>query len=80
VRQQPEPLSRPVNPVPPQAPPGTEAETVPRYALTAARVATGSNVASGMVLDAEDCETANGTIVRQWAQLDNTCQQWNITP
>ena len=33
-----------------------------------------------MVLDAEDCETANGTVVRQWAQLDNVCQQWNITP
>jgi hypothetical protein len=36
-------------------------------------------VANGMVLDAEDCETANGTVVRQWAQLDNTCQQWNIS-
>jgi Ricin-type beta-trefoil lectin domain-like len=34
-----------------------------------------SNVANGVVLDAEDCETANGTTVRQWAQLDNTCQQ-----
>ena len=39
-----------------------------------------SNVANGMVLDAEDCETADGTIVRQWAQLDNTCQQWDIGP
>lgn len=39
-----------------------------------------SNVANGMVLDAEDCETANGTTVRQWAQLDNTCQQWDIKP
>jgi len=26
-----------------------------------------------MVLDAENCETANGTVVRQWAQLDNLC-------
>ena len=39
-----------------------------------------SNVGNGMVLDALDCETANGTVVRQWAQLDNTCQQWNLTP
>jgi hypothetical protein len=31
-----------------------------------------------MVLDALDCETANGTVVRQWAQLDNTCQQWDL--
>jgi len=38
-----------------------------------------SNVANGMVLDAENCETANGTVVRQWAQLDNTCQQWDIS-
>ena len=28
---------------------------------------------TGMVLDAVDCETADGTVVRQWAQLDNTC-------
>ena len=39
-----------------------------------------SNVGNGMVLDAEDCETADGTVVRQWAQLDNTCQQWDIKP
>ncbi len=39
-----------------------------------------SNVANGMVLDAENCGTANGTTVRQWAQLDNTCQQWDIKP
>jgi hypothetical protein len=39
-----------------------------------------SNVGNGMVLDAEDCETANGTVVRQWAQLDNTCQEYAITP
>lgn len=38
-----------------------------------------SNVGNGMVLDAEDCQTANGTVVRQWAQLDNTCQQYAIT-
>ena len=39
-----------------------------------------SNVGNGMVLDAVDCETADGTVVRQWAQLDNTCQQWDIKP
>ena len=39
-----------------------------------------SNVGNGMVLDAEDCEVANGTVVRQWAQLDNVCQQWDIAP
>ena len=39
-----------------------------------------SNVGNGMVLDAEDCEVANGTVVRQWAQLDNLCQQWDIAP
>jgi hypothetical protein len=31
-----------------------------------------------MVMDAEDCGTADGTVVRQWAQLDNLCQQWDI--
>ena len=36
--------------------------------------------ALGMVLDAEDCEVANGTVVRQRAQLDNVCQQWDIAP
>jgi hypothetical protein len=35
---------------------------------------------NGTGIVAEDCETANGTTVRQWAQLDNTCQQWSITP
>jgi hypothetical protein len=39
-----------------------------------------TNVNSGTVLDALDCETANGTVVRQWAQLDNTSQQRDITP
>ena len=39
-----------------------------------------SNVANGMVLDAENCGTADGTIVREWAQLDNACQQWDIAP
>ena len=38
-----------------------------------------TNVNSGKVLDDVDCETANGTVVRQWAQLDNTCQEWDIT-
>jgi hypothetical protein len=37
-------------------------------------------VANGMTLDAEDCGTANGTVVRQWAQLDNACQQWDLQP
>ena len=41
---------------------------------------TRSNVANGMVLDGEDCETADGTVVRQWAQLGNTCQQWDLKP
>ena len=38
-----------------------------------------AHMRTDMVLDALDCETANGTVVRQWAQLDNTCQQWNLT-
>jgi hypothetical protein len=45
-----------------------------------ARGVTISNVGNGMVLDAEDCELANGTVVRQWAQLDYVCQQWDIAP
>jgi len=35
---------------------------------------------SGKVLDSVNCGTADGTIVRQWAQLDNTGQQWDIAP
>jgi Alpha-L-arabinofuranosidase B, catalytic/Ricin-type beta-trefoil lectin domain-like len=38
-----------------------------------------TDVNCGKVLDDVDCETANGTVVRQWAQLDNTCQEWDIT-
>jgi hypothetical protein len=38
------------------------------------------NQNSGAVLDAVDCSTANGTAVRQWAALGNTCQEWRITP
>jgi hypothetical protein len=33
-----------------------------------------------MVMDVKNCGTANGVVVRQWAQLDNTCQQWTIAP
>lgn len=39
-----------------------------------------TNVGNGMELDAENCGTANGTVVRQWQELDNTCQQWKIAP
>ena len=39
-----------------------------------------TNVNTGMTLDVANCGTANGTAVRQWQQLDNTCQQWNIAP
>jgi len=35
---------------------------------------------SGKILDSVNCGTADGTIVRQWAQLDNTGQQWDIAP
>ena len=38
-----------------------------------------TNVNSGKVLDAVDCETANGTSIDQWASLGNTCQQWKFT-
>lgn len=38
------------------------------------------NKASSKVLDAADCGTADGTNVRQWAWLDNACQQWQVTP
>jgi len=39
-----------------------------------------SNVGNGMVLDALDCETRKAPVVRPVAQLDNACQQWDITP
>ncbi len=38
-----------------------------------------TNQASGKVLDAVNCGTANGTAVDQWASLGNTCQQWTFT-
>ena len=38
------------------------------------------NQASRKALDVADCGTADGTDVRQWAWLDNTCQQWQVTP
>lgn len=34
------------------------------------------NKQSNKVLDLADCGTADGVNVRQWAWLDNTCQQW----
>ncbi|MEU7908743.1 RICIN domain-containing protein [Actinoplanes sp. NPDC049118] len=39
-----------------------------------------ANRANGKVLDVTNCGTANGTAVRQWAALGNTCQEWRITP
>jgi hypothetical protein len=38
-----------------------------------------TNVASGKVLDAVNCGTANGTLVDQWSSLGNTCQQWRFS-
>jgi len=37
-----------------------------------------TNRNSGTVLDAVDCETADGTAVDLWASLGNTCQQWKF--
>ena len=37
-----------------------------------------TNQNSGTVLDAIDCETANGTRIDLWASLGNTCQQWKF--
>jgi hypothetical protein len=37
-----------------------------------------TNLASGKVLDAVNCGTANGTAIDQWAALGNTCQQWRF--
>ncbi len=42
-----------------------------RYRLT--------NQNSGLVLDAQNCGTANGTAIQQWASLGNVCQQWTFT-
>ena len=39
-----------------------------------------TSINSGKVLDADNCGTANGTHIDQWAALGNTCQQWNIAP
>ena len=33
-----------------------------------------------MVLDAVNCGTANGTKVREWQWINNTCQEWTIAP
>ncbi len=33
---------------------------------------------SGKVLDVAYCGTADGTIVRQWTWLNNTCQRWSL--
>ncbi|MDX3452087.1 RICIN domain-containing protein [Streptomyces sp. ME02-8801-2C] len=38
------------------------------------------NVNSGKALNAANCGTADGTGINQWAQLDNTCQQWQFAP
>lgn len=38
------------------------------------------NRGNSLVLGATNCGTANGTVVRQWIGLGNTCQQWNIAP
>ncbi|MFC8669534.1 RICIN domain-containing protein [Streptomyces sp. NPDC057199] len=38
------------------------------------------NVNSGKALNTADCGTADGTGINQWAELDNTCQQWRFEP
>jgi hypothetical protein len=38
-----------------------------------------TNTHSGLVLDAKNCGTSNGTAVQLWASLGNTCQQWTFT-
>jgi hypothetical protein len=38
------------------------------------------NQATGKVADVADCGTADGTDVRQWSWLGNTCQQWSVRP
>jgi hypothetical protein len=37
-----------------------------------------TNLASGKVLDAINCGTANGTLLDVWQSLGNTCQQWKF--
>jgi hypothetical protein len=39
-----------------------------------------TNLASGKVLDAINCGTANGTLLDVWQPLGNTCQQWAVIP
>ncbi|MFC0528970.1 family 43 glycosylhydrolase [Phytohabitans kaempferiae] len=38
------------------------------------------NRSTRKVLDLADCGTADGTDIRQWAWLDNNCQQWRLAP
>jgi hypothetical protein len=38
-----------------------------------------TNLASGKVLDAQNCGTANGTRVQMWMWLNNTCQLWSFS-
>lgn len=35
---------------------------------------------SNMAVDVNNCDTANGTNLAQWAWLDNTCQHFTISP
>ncbi|WP_433218888.1 arabinofuranosidase catalytic domain-containing protein [Dactylosporangium sp. CS-047395] len=37
-----------------------------------------TNLASGKVLDAVNCGTANGTGIQMWQNLNNACQQWRF--
>ena len=37
------------------------------------------NGATGKVLDAVNCGTADGTAIAQWTSLGNACQQWTFT-
>jgi hypothetical protein len=38
------------------------------------------NASSDKALDVANCTTADGGNVRQWAWLDNFCQQWEVAP
>ncbi|RSO09517.1 hypothetical protein DMH26_01410 [Streptomyces sp. WAC 05379] len=38
------------------------------------------NVATGKVLDTENCSSTDGADLRQWSLLNNTCQQWRLMP
>jgi len=38
------------------------------------------NRTSNKALDVADCGTGDGVDVRQWAWLDNACQQWQVIP